>query len=88
MSNQNQPTAEQQVLLLKSRLFDANEQLQSMDSQIKLLSQGLQRLVDVAEIAPDENGQIQLEPAIEHLANILANHIADMKEADEVIAKG
>lgn len=70
MSQEQQITAEQQVLLLKARLFDANEQLHQMNQNLNEFAQGFQRLINIAGIA-GENGQVSIGMAVEAIAEQL-----------------
>lgn len=71
MSNVQQPTAEQQVLILKARVFDLNEHAQSLQQQVDAFANHIQTLINAAGIQGDENGQIQLDTAIKSIETII-----------------
>uniref|UniRef100_A0AB38ZCV0 Tail fiber chaperone n=1 Tax=Acinetobacter phage vB_AbaSt_W16 TaxID=3116434 RepID=A0AB38ZCV0_9CAUD len=71
---QQQPTAEQQVILLKAQLFDVNELLRHAQGQVQELSGTIQEIVNIAQIQGNEEGHVTLADVVETVKALVADN--------------
>ncbi|AEJ90209.1 tail fiber chaperone [Acinetobacter phage ZZ1] len=71
---QQQPTAEQQVILLKAQLFDVNELLRQAQGQVQELSGTIQEIVNIAQIQGNEEGHVTLADVVETVKALVADN--------------
>lgn len=71
---QQQPTAEQQVILLKAQLFDVNELLRQSQGQVQELSGTIQEIVNIAQIQGNEEGHVTLADVVETVKALVADN--------------
>lgn len=53
------------VTALKSRLFDANEEISQAQAVIQNLSAGFQEIIKLVGITGDENGSVEIKAVVE-----------------------
>lgn len=53
------------VTALKSRLFDANEEISQSQAVIQNLSAGFQEIIKLVGVTGDENGSVEIKAVVE-----------------------
>lgn len=70
------------VTALKSRLFDANEELTQAQSVIQNLSTGFQEIVKAMGLEGDENGSIQIQAVVDAVKALVPEQL-ELEEVTE-----
>ena len=71
------------VTALKSRLFDANEEIAQSRAVIQNLSAGFQEIIQLVGITGDENGSVEIKAVVEAVRALIPEQL----ELDEVKAE-
>lgn len=70
------------VTALKSRLFDANEELTQAQTVIQNLSTGFQEIVKAMGLEGDENGSIQIQAVVDAVKALVPEQL-ELEEVTE-----
>lgn len=69
------------VTALKSRLFDANEEISQSQLVIQNLSAGFQEIIKLVGITGDENGSVEIKAVVDAVRGLLPEQL----ELDEAL---
>lgn len=69
------------VTALKSRLFDANEEISQSQLVIQNLSTGFQEIIKLVGITGDENGSVEIKAVVDAVRGLLPEQL----EIDEAL---
>lgn len=69
------------VTALKSRLFDANEEISQSQMVIQNLSTGFQEIIKLVGITGDENGSVEIKAVVDAVRGLLPEQL----EIDEAL---
>lgn len=63
------------VTALKSRLFDANEEISQSQLVIQNLSAGFQEIIKLVGITGDENGSVEIKAVVDAVRGLLPEQL-------------
>ena len=63
------------VTALKSRLFDANEEIAQSQAVIQNLSAGFQEIIKLVGITGDENGSVEIKAVVDAVRGLLPEQL-------------